>query len=190
MAWATSATFVMRWRLTNDASNFCPSTLLKTRGRNLLKRNHIKPRQAAQVQLQAISKRLASAIMQAHPHRRSLAIRKSYRRLLRSGFLVLTRTCELSFSSSQRVFTDDNSFLRGGGNVYNTGLDRGRPPLRWMVMEAGSVGLRTAPIEHELSLEEQIEIKESLTWIWWPFEFMPFPRLTFTRTNGRKITYR
>ncbi|KAF8907888.1 quinon protein alcohol dehydrogenase-like superfamily [Gymnopilus junonius] len=72
------------------------------------------------------------------------------------------------------------------GNVYNTALDRSRPPLRWMVFEAGAVGLRTSPFERELALEEQIEIKESLTWAWRPFELLPFKRLTFTRKKGIK----
>ena len=70
----------------------------------------------------------------------------------------------------------------------NTDMDRSRPPLRWMVFEAGALGLRTAPFERAyLAPEEQIEIKESLTWHWWLLEILPFKRLTFTR-EGRKPT--
>lgn len=60
-------------------------------------------------------------------------------------------------------------------------MDRSRPPLRWMVLEAGAVGLRTERFERELSSEEQIEIKESLTWHWWLLELLPVKRLTYTR---------
>ena len=80
--------------------------------------------------------------------------------------------------------------FRGGGNVQNTGMDRSRPPLRWMVFEAGAVGLRTALFERELSSKEQIEIKESLTGFWWLLEIIPFKRLTFTRRpDGKKETH-
>jgi hypothetical protein len=80
--------------------------------------------------------------------------------------------------------------FRGGGNVENTGMDRSRPPLRWMVFEAGGVGLRTARFERELSPDEQIEIKESLSGIWWCLELLPFSRLTFTnREESGETTY-
>ncbi|CAA7268966.1 unnamed protein product [Cyclocybe aegerita] len=78
----------------------------------------------------------------------------------------------------------------GGGNVDNAVMNRGRPPLRWMVFEAGSVGLRMAPFRRDLSSSEQITFIESLTWPWWPFEFLPFKRLTFNRSEGsRTITW-
>ena len=81
--------------------------------------------------------------------------------------------------------------FRGGGNVENVEMDRSRPPLRWMVFEAGAVGLRTAPFERELSAGEQFDIKESLRGIWWLFEFIPFKRLTFTRQkNGKEDTHK
>ncbi|KJA27642.1 hypothetical protein HYPSUDRAFT_197834 [Hypholoma sublateritium FD-334 SS-4] len=77
----------------------------------------------------------------------------------------------------------------GGGNVENAGMDRSRPPLRWMVFEAGALGLRTAPFEHELSSYEQIEIKQSLTGIWRLLEIYPFKRLTYmNHENGRAGT--
>ncbi|KJA17515.1 hypothetical protein HYPSUDRAFT_124978, partial [Hypholoma sublateritium FD-334 SS-4] len=79
----------------------------------------------------------------------------------------------------------------GGGNVENIGMDRSRPPLRWMVLEARAVGLRTAQFERELSKKEQIEIKESLTPVWWLLELFPLKRLTYTRRQqGVKITRR
>ena len=79
---------------------------------------------------------------------------------------------------------DINQIFSGGGNVENIGMDRSRPPLRWMVLEAQALGLRTVPFEYELSHAEQIEIKESLTPIWWLFEILPLKRLTYTRRQG------
>lgn len=73
----------------------------------------------------------------------------------------------------------------------NAGMDRSRPPLRWMVFEAGALGLRTARFDRELSTEEQFDIQESLKWYWWPLEVLPFKRLTFTREDAkRKTTYK
>ena len=81
----------------------------------------------------------------------------------------------------------------GGGNALNPGMDRSRPPLRWMVFEAGAVGLRTARFTRELSFKEywEIDIQESLTIPWWPLEILPFKRLTFTRRpgTGKKTTH-
>ena len=79
----------------------------------------------------------------------------------------------------------------GGGNVNNAGMDLSRPPLRWMVFEAGGLGLRTARFDLELSSNEQIEVQESLTRPWWPLEFFFFKRLTFTRReDGKDTTYK
>ncbi|PPQ69955.1 hypothetical protein CVT26_013291 [Gymnopilus dilepis] len=72
----------------------------------------------------------------------------------------------------------------GGGNVANAAMDRSRPSLRWMVFEAGAAGLRTKGFKGELSSKDLIEVRESLTWFWRPFEFLPFPRLTFSRRKG------
>ncbi|KDR68088.1 hypothetical protein GALMADRAFT_146577 [Galerina marginata CBS 339.88] len=73
----------------------------------------------------------------------------------------------------------------GGGNAYNASMDRSRPPLRWMVFEAGAQGLRTKRFQRELSFQEQVEIKESLTPAWWLLEVLPLRRLTHTRRpNG------
>jgi hypothetical protein len=70
-------------------------------------------------------------------------------------------------------------------------MDRSRPPLRWMVFEAGALGLRTAPFERDLSPDEQIHIKESLTGVWWLLEFLFFNRLTYTRREqGKKTTHK
>ncbi|KIM35808.1 hypothetical protein M413DRAFT_32265 [Hebeloma cylindrosporum] len=79
----------------------------------------------------------------------------------------------------------------GGGNVVNAGMDRSRPPLRWMVFEVGALGLRTAPFERELASDEQIQIKESLTALWWPLEILFFKRLTYTRRmEGKETTHK
>ncbi|TFK19343.1 hypothetical protein FA15DRAFT_697596 [Coprinopsis marcescibilis] len=82
----------------------------------------------------------------------------------------------------------------GGGNRANEGMDRSRPPLRWMVLEANAAGLRTSPFKRELSSEEQVEFKESLVGFGWKlFESLPFKRLTYTResiANGGKQSTR
>ena len=102
-----------------------------------------------------------------------------------------TQTCKwVQFFSPRDSFGDIPAF-RGGGNVLNAGMDRSRPPLRWMVFEAGALGLRTAPFERDLSPDEQIHIKESLTWLWWPLELFFFNRLTYTRPEqGNEVTYK
>ncbi|KIK05052.1 hypothetical protein K443DRAFT_4064 [Laccaria amethystina LaAM-08-1] len=77
------------------------------------------------------------------------------------------------------------------GNVENTAMDRSRPPLRWMVFEAGAAGLCTARFERGLLAYEQISIIESLTWSWLFFEICPIKRLTFTqKENGLPETTR
>jgi len=91
----------------------------------------------------------------------------------------------------QRDSGSDITVFRGGGNVVNAGMDRSRPPLRWMVFEAGALGLRTATFERDLSPDEQIHIKESLTPLWWPLELCFFNRLTYTRRDqGNKTTHK
>ncbi|KAF9554696.1 WD40 repeat-like protein [Agrocybe pediades] len=79
----------------------------------------------------------------------------------------------------------------GGGNAINRTLERTRPPLRWMVYEAGPLGLRTSPFERDLKDNEKVAVKESLTWVWWPFEYFPFRRLTYTRrgSDGKETTH-
>ena len=73
--------------------------------------------------------------------------------------------------------------------MQNAEMDRSRPPLRWMVLQAGALGLRTEPFERELSPHEQINIIESLTGFWWLLELCPFYRLTYTRRkDGKKTT--
>ncbi|KAF4615687.1 hypothetical protein D9613_012553 [Agrocybe pediades] len=78
----------------------------------------------------------------------------------------------------------------GGGNTLNPSLNRTRPPLRWMVYEAGPLGLRTSAFKRDLKDDEKVSVKESLTWVWWPFEYFPFRRLTYTRKDdGKETTY-
>ena len=75
--------------------------------------------------------------------------------------------------------------------MQNAEMDRSRPPLRWMVFQAGALGLRTKPFERELSRDEQIDVKESLTCVWWPLELCFFGRLTYSRRNdGKKTTHK
>ncbi|KAF4618325.1 hypothetical protein D9613_011564 [Agrocybe pediades] len=79
----------------------------------------------------------------------------------------------------------------GGGNAQNKEMDRSRPPLRWMIHEAGSVGLLTRPFTRELKSVDQIEIKESLRGMWKVLEWLPFRRFTYNEsTTGKKYTYR
>ncbi|KAF4615646.1 hypothetical protein D9613_012548 [Agrocybe pediades] len=78
----------------------------------------------------------------------------------------------------------------GGGNTLNPSLDRTRPPLRWMVYEAEPLGLRTSMFRRDLTDDDKVSVKESLSWVWWPFEFLPFRRLTYTRKqNGKETTH-
>ena len=74
--------------------------------------------------------------------------------------------------------------------MQNLGMDRTRPPLRWMVLQARALGLRTKPFERELSSAEMITVIESLTLGWWLLEFYPWYRLTYTRRgdDGKKTT--
>ena len=75
--------------------------------------------------------------------------------------------------------------------MQNAEMDRSRPPLRWMVFQAGALGLRTEPFERDLSPSEQINVTESLTWVWWPLELCFFNRLTYTRrADGKKTTHK
>lgn len=97
-----------------------------------------------------------------------------------------TQICKYILFSSLRDSICNVLASRGGGNVENAGMDRSRPPLRWMVLEAGVLGLRTAPFGRELLANEQIEIKESLTPLWWPLELWFFRRLTYTRKKEGK----
>ena len=73
----------------------------------------------------------------------------------------------------------------------NPGMDRSTPPLKWMLSQAGALGLRTTPLERKLSPDEPINVIESLTWVWWPFELCFFDRLTYmSRNDGKKTTHK
>ncbi|KAF8881419.1 WD40-repeat-containing domain protein [Gymnopilus junonius] len=76
----------------------------------------------------------------------------------------------------------------GGGNVKNEAMDRGRPPLRWMASEAAEAGLRLEKFDRELSLKEQVEVRESLTFPWRFLEVLPLKRLTFDSDKAEKAT--
>lgn len=104
--------------------------------------------------------------------------------------LGLIQTCKLVQLLLVTNKVGDTRAFRGGGNVENAGMDLRRPPLRWMALEAGAAGLRTASVAREPSSQEKIEIKESLTGFWWFLEIIPFKRLTFTRRpDGKKETH-
>ncbi|KAH9485978.1 hypothetical protein JR316_0000040 [Psilocybe cubensis] len=75
----------------------------------------------------------------------------------------------------------------GGGSVENPELDRSRPPLRWMVFEAGKFGLRTSVFDQELSPHQLTEVKESLTLNWWPLELLPHLGSARVIHAGQKI---
>ncbi|RXW11165.1 hypothetical protein EST38_g14690, partial [Candolleomyces aberdarensis] len=78
----------------------------------------------------------------------------------------------------------------GGGNAINAGMDRSRPPLRWMASQAAELGLRIGVFNRELKKTEQIEFQESLTGFWHLFELLPFQRLTFSRIRMNSTTRR
>jgi hypothetical protein len=71
-------------------------------------------------------------------------------------------------------------------------MDRRKPPLRWMALEARKFGLRTAQLEAEFIKDDKIEIIESLTGVWWILEIFPLKRLTLTRrVDGKcRSTYK
>ena len=69
-----------------------------------------------------------------------------------------------------------NEFVSGGGNAANLKLNQFGPALRWMTYEAIQHGLRMMPYEGKWSV---IKRKESLTWIWKVFEYLPLRRLTY-----------
>ncbi|RXW16281.1 hypothetical protein EST38_g9576 [Candolleomyces aberdarensis] len=76
----------------------------------------------------------------------------------------------------------------GGGNANNDGMDRSRPPMRWMASQAAELGLRIGVFKRELQSSEQIEFQESLTGFWHLFELLPFRRLSFSRTFINSVT--
>lgn len=68
---------------------------------------------------------------------------------------------------------------RGGGNVSNPNMDRGKPPLRWMYREAQSAGLRLKDTDLKLEWATLGVINESLTWVWQLFECFPIKQLSY-----------
>ena len=102
------------------------------------------------------------------------------------GLQEHTQICKCILFSALRDTISNILAFRGGSNVENAGMDRDRPPLRWMVFEAGALGLLTAPFSRELLANEQIEIKESPAPFWWPLGLLFFRRLTYTRQEQGK----
>jgi len=81
----------------------------------------------------------------------------------------------------------------GRGNVKNEGVNRRKPPLRWMVLKARTYRLSTSlrQLEEEFLKDDKIEVIESLMWPWWVLEVLPglLKRMTFTRRK-RRFTYK
>ncbi|EIM79559.1 uncharacterized protein STEHIDRAFT_69301 [Stereum hirsutum FP-91666 SS1] len=53
------------------------------------------------------------------------------------------------------------------------------PSLRWMSYQATAAGLRVQPVTGKWDFAAPITIHESLTRSWWPFEMVPWVRLTY-----------
>lgn len=116
--------------------------------------------------------------------------RKTLHTRWKSGSLEHTQICKLIPLLAVGTVVDIMSY-RGGGNANNPAMDRSRPPLRWMVFEAGALGLRTARFDRVLLPHEQVEIRESLTLAWWPLELFCLKRLTYTREeHGKQTTHK
>ncbi|PVF95702.1 hypothetical protein CPB86DRAFT_710764 [Serendipita vermifera] len=67
----------------------------------------------------------------------------------------------------------------GGGNQLNVNLDLGRTPGIWMMSEAIGSGALLRPKKVEWDWQNLDVVKESLTGIWYPFEWIPFKRLSY-----------
>ncbi|EDR07594.1 uncharacterized protein LACBIDRAFT_388237 [Laccaria bicolor S238N-H82] len=102
-----------------------------------------------------------------------------------------TREPKGSFPHIKEVWFAGSHSDIGGGGAKNTNMDRARPPLRWMVFEAGEAGLRTALFKRELKEDEHVNVTESMKWPWHFLEIFPFKRLTYTHArNGSPETTR
>ena len=99
--------------------------------------------------------------------------------LWRFGSLERTPTCtsRLLFCSKRDILIVS---LSGGGNELNIKMDRGRPPLRWMALEAQAAGLKIEEFVSELHLDQLINPQESLRGLWWLLEYIPVRRLAFS----------
>ena len=106
------------------------------------------------------------------------------RKYWRFGSLERTLTCKFPFPL-HAIYMMTTSYCSGGGNAINAGMDRSRPPLRWMASQAKELGLRIGSFKRELLADEQIELRESLTGPWHLFEMLPFQRLTLSRRSGK-----
>ncbi|KAJ2933911.1 hypothetical protein H1R20_g3134, partial [Candolleomyces eurysporus] len=69
-----------------------------------------------------------------------------------------------------------------------TKVNRSTPPFRWMALEAMAVGLRIKELQRQPKPNERIEIKESLTKLWYLFELYPFRRLSFNSWGTQETT--
>ncbi|KAJ2915261.1 hypothetical protein MD484_g5137, partial [Candolleomyces efflorescens] len=76
----------------------------------------------------------------------------------------------------------------GGGNQHNESLDLGRISLHWMAWEAVSCGLNLKPPTLNLDRYEDFfdKIPDSVTWTWWPLEYIPFKRWNYGTPKPEK----
>ena len=74
-------------------------------------------------------------------------------------------------------FLAADGYRSGGGNDINGDLDRGDPPLRWMSYEATQAGLKINTFEKSKS--DSFEERSSIRGLWWLFELLPLPHLSY-----------
>ncbi|KAK7036459.1 hypothetical protein VNI00_011656 [Paramarasmius palmivorus] len=76
-----------------------------------------------------------------------------------------------------------------GGNIPNRKINNNGPALRWMAREAASTGLLLTPSSTKWSqLSENVH--KSLTWLWWPLEYLPIKRLVHNDPENATRTTR
>lgn len=63
------------------------------------------------------------------------------------------------------------------------------PSLRWMSYQATAAGLRVQPVTGNFDFNAAITVHESLAWYWWPFEVIPWKRLTYHDAKDWTIRY-
>lgn len=95
----------------------------------------------------------------------------------KSGSQVHILICKLCSSLGGASQVD--CFNSGGGTVPNVDMDLSAPSLRWMSYQATAAGLHVKPVQGKWKFEAPITIHESLAWYWWPFEMIPWVRLTY-----------
>jgi hypothetical protein len=69
----------------------------------------------------------------------------------------------------------------GGGNQPNAELNNAAVPVLWIGNEAFLAGLRLKESNFEWDWDKLRDTKprESLNFVWWPLELLPFKRLSY-----------